>query len=112
MRTVRQVHFNAWPDFGCPPNPADLLSFAAMIRAIYESECTQLCDEDRIGPIVVHCRSVLETVPCSISARSIDLLLLYFACRWTVVVFDCMEDILFIVLCIVSGVSVYPVFLC
>lgn len=50
-RDVVQLHYDAWPDLGCPSNPADVLDLVELKnRYLRESP---LCDESSY--VVVHC---------------------------------------------------------
>jgi len=46
-RIVKQFHFLAWPDFGCPDTTHQLLNFVTMVRAEIRPSIP--------GPILVHC---------------------------------------------------------
>ncbi|KAG1652516.1 Receptor-type tyrosine-protein phosphatase beta [Nymphon striatum] len=47
-RIVKQLHFNKWPDFGCPEDTSSLLNF---IKAVHSHT-----PHFGTGPIVTHCR--------------------------------------------------------
>ncbi|XP_058873504.1 receptor-type tyrosine-protein phosphatase H-like [Acipenser ruthenus] len=47
-RTVKQFHFNAWPDHGVPDNTATLIQFRALVRKFLDNR-------ERNGPAIVHC---------------------------------------------------------
>ena len=46
-RLVRQFHFTAWPDHGCPTYATSLIAFRKKVRSY---------DDPTAGPTVVHCR--------------------------------------------------------
>ena len=51
-RTVLQMYFTNWPDFGCPEDPADMIQFIMAARSNNESQGGK-------APILVHCRSII-----------------------------------------------------
>ena len=50
-RVVYQYHYTNWPDHGIPDSPLPILSFVRKSAA---------ANPEGAGPIVVHCRSVVE----------------------------------------------------
>ncbi|XP_063720114.1 receptor-type tyrosine-protein phosphatase eta-like [Symsagittifera roscoffensis] len=48
-RIVEQFQYTAWPDFGCPENPEQMLKFLAKIRSYYPYATKPE------SPIIVHC---------------------------------------------------------
>ena len=50
VKTVRQFHFTAWPDFGVPLNGGPLLKFLLQVRKHHEYSNPK--------PLLVHCRCV------------------------------------------------------
>lgn len=51
-RTLKHLHFIAWPDFGCPENTAVLLDFVTGVRSHMSNPSSQ---NSGSGPILVHC---------------------------------------------------------
>eukprot|EP00794_Sanderia_malayensis_P017461 gene17461-19208_t len=49
-RLVIQLQFTAWPDYGIPNTPYDLLSFIEQVRQSFES-----LDPSAISPLLLHC---------------------------------------------------------
>ena len=52
-RTVKQMHFIRWPDFGCPENSNALLAFARDVRIHMPRGGKR---QGHQGPILVNCR--------------------------------------------------------
>ena len=52
-RTVKQMHFIRWPDFGCPENSNALLAFARDVRIHLPRGGKR---QGHQGPILVNCR--------------------------------------------------------
>ena len=50
-REVTQFHFTAWPDHGVPSHATSLLAFIRKVRNSVPEDA---------GPIVIHCRCVLQ----------------------------------------------------
>lgn len=51
-RLVYQYNFTAWPDFGVPKNPAEIIDFLATVNS-KQAELTEA------GPMVIHCSAGL-----------------------------------------------------
>lgn len=51
---LKQLHFTAWPDFGSPENPEELIQFIGVLR-----EEANLLNRNASSPspVLVHCRS-------------------------------------------------------
>lgn len=50
-RVIKQFHFTAWPDHGVPSHPTPLLS---LVRHTFSA------NRESVGPMVVHCRQVMN----------------------------------------------------
>lgn len=48
---MKQLHFNSWPDFGCPKDVDLLLDFVQSVRSQMSSLRSSVP-----GPVLVHCR--------------------------------------------------------
>lgn len=46
-RTIKQIHYINWPDFGCPDKTKDLLNLVQVVRNEFRP--------DFKGPVVIHC---------------------------------------------------------
>jgi Protein-tyrosine phosphatase len=60
---VKQMHFNSWPDFGCPKDVDQLLDFVQSVRSQMSGLRTNVP-----GPILVHCRYYRQCIvidPCA-----------------------------------------------
>ena len=52
-RTIKQLHFTAWPDFESPDDPEELIRLVEIARQEMESLNQQ-------HPILVHCRYIIH----------------------------------------------------
>jgi tyrosine-protein phosphatase 2/3 len=50
MREIVQLHYDEWPDFGTPAEPATILSLVK-----YLNEITSQREKGKNAPIIVHC---------------------------------------------------------
>jgi len=53
-RMIKQFHFNAWNDFGCPSTTEVMLNFVCVVRSHVRPNFK--------GPIIVHCRYGLVSI--------------------------------------------------
>ena len=79
-RTLYHLQYTSWPDHGVPDTAVTALNFVRAVRSFVESDH---------GPIVVHCRYVVQGVELSPdpSGRCVGVwcsLLLYDACMCVV----------------------------
>lgn len=87
-KSITQLHYSSWPDFGVPTDPAHLLSLVRICREEVRRHGQAIDDKDAYDalPIVVHCSagcgrtgtfctvdSVVATLEASMQTRGQDL---------------------------------------